>query len=155
MTLAENSVVAGPSSARHPFLDLYLRHHLSMWPAQQMMAADSGMETCTSPEITDSRKRPLDGDVENGETKRSHYGGGNVPFLYIFNGPLLRNLNIFVIEKEIPPLYKTNSSRVLVQQHTNPVIDITNSYTQKNNKYLRTRNFYFYYFFLNKKKSLT
>lgn len=33
------------------------------------------MDTCTSPEITDSRKRPLDGDGENGITKRSHYGG--------------------------------------------------------------------------------
>ncbi|KAK0164027.1 hypothetical protein PV328_002698 [Microctonus aethiopoides] len=38
------------------------------------MAADSGMETCPSPEIADSRKRPLDCDVENGATKRSHYG---------------------------------------------------------------------------------
>lgn len=40
------------------------------------MAADSGMETCPSPEIADSRKRPLDCDVENGSTKRSHYGTG-------------------------------------------------------------------------------
>ncbi|XP_031785217.1 RNA-binding protein Nova-1 isoform X2 [Nasonia vitripennis] len=40
------------------------------------MAADSGMETCPSPEIADSRKRPLDCDVENGATKRSHYGTG-------------------------------------------------------------------------------
>lgn len=78
MTLAEDSFVAGTSSARHSFLNLYLRHHLSMWPAQQMMAADSGMKTCTSPEITDSRKRPLDSDIENGETKRQHCGGGNV-----------------------------------------------------------------------------
>ncbi|XP_023317919.1 RNA-binding protein Nova-1 isoform X6 [Trichogramma pretiosum] len=38
------------------------------------MAADSGMETCPSPEIADSRKRPLDCDAENGSTKRSHYG---------------------------------------------------------------------------------
>ncbi|EZA58892.1 hypothetical protein X777_16851 [Ooceraea biroi] len=38
------------------------------------MAADSGMETCPSPEIADSRKRPLDCDAENGATKRSHYG---------------------------------------------------------------------------------
>ncbi|XP_063235670.1 RNA-binding protein Pasilla isoform X2 [Bacillus rossius redtenbacheri] len=39
--------------------------------------ADSGMETCISdPELSDSRKRPLDGDVENGSTKRSHFGGG-------------------------------------------------------------------------------
>ncbi|XP_018571827.1 RNA-binding protein Nova-1 isoform X1 [Anoplophora glabripennis] len=37
------------------------------------MAADSGMETCPSPEIADSRKRPLDSDAENGDTKRSHF----------------------------------------------------------------------------------
>ncbi|XP_049817624.1 RNA-binding protein Pasilla isoform X3 [Aethina tumida] len=37
------------------------------------MAADSGMETCPSPEIADSRKRPLDGEAENGDTKRSHF----------------------------------------------------------------------------------
>ncbi|CAB0037563.1 unnamed protein product [Trichogramma brassicae] len=41
------------------------------------MAADSGMETCPSPEIADSRKRPLDCDAENGSTKRSHYGTGD------------------------------------------------------------------------------
>ncbi|EEB17228.1 polyrC binding protein, putative, partial [Pediculus humanus corporis] len=62
-----------------------------MWPAQQIMAADSGMETCTSPEITDSRKRPLDGDIENGGTKRSHYGGVTYilcesKFLFLFLG---------------------------------------------------------------------
>lgn len=43
---------------------------------QSKMAADSGMDTCPSPENPDSRKRPLDGDVENGSTKRSHYAGG-------------------------------------------------------------------------------
>ncbi|KAJ9576806.1 hypothetical protein L9F63_006580 [Diploptera punctata] len=48
-----------------------------MWnAAQSNMAADSGMDTCPSPEIPDSRKRPLDSEVENGTTKRSHYGGG-------------------------------------------------------------------------------
>lgn len=40
------------------------------------MAADSGMDTCPSPEIADSRKRPLDGDAENGDTKRSHFSSG-------------------------------------------------------------------------------
>lgn len=40
------------------------------------MAADTGMDTCPSPEITDSRKRPLDGDSENGEVKRSHFSSG-------------------------------------------------------------------------------
>ncbi|KAK4884374.1 hypothetical protein RN001_000645 [Aquatica leii] len=40
------------------------------------MAADSGMDTCPSPEIADSRKRPLDGDNENGDIKRSHFSSG-------------------------------------------------------------------------------
>lgn len=42
------------------------------------MAADpdAGMETCPSPEIGDSRKRPLDSDTENGTTKRSHFSSG-------------------------------------------------------------------------------
>lgn len=40
------------------------------------MAADSGMDTCPSPEIADSRKRPLDGDNDNGDTKRSHFSPG-------------------------------------------------------------------------------
>lgn len=40
------------------------------------MAADAGMDTCLSPEIGDSRKRPLDGDSENGTTKRSHFSSG-------------------------------------------------------------------------------
>lgn len=39
------------------------------------MAADAGSDTCPSPEIGDSRKRPLEGDttIDNGSTKRSHY----------------------------------------------------------------------------------
>ncbi|KAL1130172.1 hypothetical protein AAG570_013110 [Ranatra chinensis] len=41
------------------------------------MAADSGMDTSPSPENPDSRKRPLDSDIENGTTKRSHYAGGS------------------------------------------------------------------------------
>lgn len=45
-----------------------------------MMAADAGMDTCSSPEIgdslSDSRKRPLDGDTENGTNKRSHFSSG-------------------------------------------------------------------------------
>lgn len=47
------------------------------------MAADSGMDTCPSPEIADSRKRPLDGEDENGDTKRSHFSSnsGNTPRL--------------------------------------------------------------------------
>lgn len=40
------------------------------------MAADSGMDTCPSPENADSRKRPLDCGDENGETKRSHFSPG-------------------------------------------------------------------------------
>lgn len=41
------------------------------------MAADSGMDTCPSPENGDSRKRPLDGEIENGDSKRSHFSPGN------------------------------------------------------------------------------
>lgn len=41
-----------------------------------MMAADNGMETCPSPEMGDSRKRPLDTDTENETTKRSHFSSG-------------------------------------------------------------------------------
>ncbi|XP_050510590.1 RNA-binding protein Pasilla isoform X1 [Diabrotica virgifera virgifera] len=49
------------------------------------MAADSGMDTCPSPEIADSRKRPLDGDAENGDTKRSHFSsdGGSDEEKYV------------------------------------------------------------------------
>ncbi|XP_037911764.1 RNA-binding protein Nova-1 isoform X5 [Hermetia illucens] len=39
---------------------------------EKIMAADAGMETCPSPEMGDSRKRPLDTDTENESTKRSH-----------------------------------------------------------------------------------
>lgn len=51
---------------------------MCVWCAEttRKMAADSGMETCPSPEIADSRKRPLDCDADNGSTKRSHYGSG-------------------------------------------------------------------------------
>ncbi|XP_013190955.1 RNA-binding protein Pasilla isoform X3 [Amyelois transitella] len=43
------------------------------------MAADTGMDTCPSPEITDSRKRPLDVDSENGDVKRSHFSSAVEP----------------------------------------------------------------------------
>lgn len=49
-----------------------------MWYAvQSKMAADSGMETCPSPDNPENKKRPWDGNDENGTTKRSHYGAGN------------------------------------------------------------------------------
>lgn len=47
------------------------------------MAADTGMDTCSSPEITDSRKRPLDGDSENGDVKRSHFSSGEWRTIYL------------------------------------------------------------------------
>ncbi|KAJ1523714.1 hypothetical protein ONE63_001548 [Megalurothrips usitatus] len=48
-----------------------------MWYAvQSKMAADSGMETCPSPDNPENKKRPWDGNDENGTTKRSHYGAG-------------------------------------------------------------------------------
>ena len=41
---------------------------------------DATMETCPSPEIGDSRKRPLDTDPENEQTKRSHFSSGKFYF---------------------------------------------------------------------------
>lgn len=51
------------------------------------MAADpdAGMETCPSPEIGDSRKRPLDSDTENGNSKRSHFSSGKCLILTSFH----------------------------------------------------------------------
>lgn len=41
------------------------------------MAADSGMDTsCPSPENADSRKRPLDSDVDDGTAKKSNCSSG-------------------------------------------------------------------------------
>lgn len=42
------------------------------------MAADGGLDTCPSPEIGDSRKRPLESDSENGTNKRSHFSTGKL-----------------------------------------------------------------------------
>jgi len=39
---------------------------------------DQGMETCPSPEIGDTRKRPLDSDSENSATKRSHFSNVDI-----------------------------------------------------------------------------
>ncbi|XP_023162367.1 RNA-binding protein Nova-1 isoform X6 [Drosophila hydei] len=44
------------------------------------MAEDAAMETCPSPEMGDSRKRPLDSDPENEQTKRSHFSSGDTTF---------------------------------------------------------------------------
>lgn len=44
------------------------------------MAADTGMETCPSPEVADSRKRPLDHRADDpAEVKRSHFSSGERP----------------------------------------------------------------------------
>lgn len=40
------------------------------------MAGDSGIQTCSSPENADSRKRPLDTDVEDSTTKKSNCSSG-------------------------------------------------------------------------------
>lgn len=59
------------------------------------MAADpdAGMETCPSPEIGDSRKRPLDSDTENGTTKRSHFSSGKLMLLYTRSSSTGQNNN--------------------------------------------------------------
>lgn len=48
------------------------------------MAEDATMETCPSPEIGDSRKRPLDTDPENEQTKRSHFSSGKFKLSLVF-----------------------------------------------------------------------
>lgn len=49
------------------------------------MAADNGSEMeCPSPDIGDSRKRPLDSDVDNSLTKRSHFSSGQCAIYSIF-----------------------------------------------------------------------
>lgn len=45
---------------------------------------DQGMETCPSPEIGDTRKRPLDSDSENSATKRSHFSNEGTDGPYHF-----------------------------------------------------------------------
>lgn len=59
---------------------LFAPNDISVLEVQHIMAADSGMDTCPSPEIADSRKRPLDGDAENGDNKRSHFSSGDGTF---------------------------------------------------------------------------
>lgn len=65
------------------------------------MAADTGMDTCPSPEITDSRKRPLDGDSENGDIKRSHFSSGELLVIHIdkfyFIAYLASRINIDIV----------------------------------------------------------
>lgn len=58
------------------------------------MAADAGMETCPSPEMGDSRKRPLDTDTENESTKRSHVSPGKLKFIIFFLN--LLHINFFL-----------------------------------------------------------
>lgn len=51
------------------------------------MAADNGSEIeCPSPDVGDSRKRPLDSDVDNSLTKRSHFSSGkSIQFFFNFS----------------------------------------------------------------------
>lgn len=47
------------------------------------MAAETVMDT-SSPENSDSRKRPLDVDIETGSTKRSNQGAGENGLFLLF-----------------------------------------------------------------------
>lgn len=51
-----------------------------MWCAMQfdsLVASETNMDTSSSPDNLDSRKRPLENESENGVIKRSHYATGN------------------------------------------------------------------------------
>lgn len=43
-----------------------------------MASGPGSVNGCSDGEIADSRKRPLDGEVESGVPKRSHHGGGKI-----------------------------------------------------------------------------
>lgn len=94
-----------------PFL--FLLHHLLSLSCvcarteRAKMAADSGMETCPSPEIADSRKRPLDCDTENGATKRSHYGSGisYARCQSVLPSPSRKILSLIPVRPTFPPIY--------------------------------------------------
>ncbi|EEC08895.1 RNA-binding protein Nova-1, putative, partial [Ixodes scapularis] len=45
--------------------------------ALKMATGLGGVNGCAEPDIGDSRKRPLDSELDIGATKRSHHGGGN------------------------------------------------------------------------------
>lgn len=46
------------------------------------MAADNSSEMeCPSPDVGDSRKRPLDTDIDSNLIKRSHFSGGKKKYL--------------------------------------------------------------------------
>lgn len=74
------------------------------------MAADpdAGMETCPSPEIGDSRKRPLDSDTDNGASKRSHFSSGK----YLHLNDLWLFLYIYLMQQQ-----QQNKQKL----HTHPI----------------------------------
>lgn len=84
------------------------------------MAADpdAGMETCPSPEIGDSRKRPLDSDTENGTTKRSHFSSGKLMPITVCiqynNNKTKQNKTIFFFFADFVECFTTVGSNVLL-----------------------------------------
>ncbi|KAK8778313.1 hypothetical protein V5799_020347 [Amblyomma americanum] len=48
--------------------------------ALKMATGLGGVNGCPDPDIGDSRKRPLDSELDIGATKRSHHGGASQPF---------------------------------------------------------------------------
>lgn len=55
---------------------------------------ESEMDTCSSPENPDSRKRPRDPESENGVSKRSNYGGGQSDFIFGTRSLIIEKLDV-------------------------------------------------------------
>lgn len=86
----------------------------------QVMAADATMDTCPSPEIGDSRKRPLDGDSENGSTKRSHFSTGEFTicptFVFPFVTVLSSKSDFFKLTLPKKNLFFTKTKTLLIMK---------------------------------------
>ena len=80
---------------------------------------DAGMDTCPSPEIGDSRKRPLDCDTENGSTKRSHFSPGK--YLQHSNSSIpIDNvtINLIILNLKFIIIYIISFIHIFIYTHT-------------------------------------
>lgn len=73
---------------------------------------DATMETCPSPEIGDSRKRPLDTDPENEQTKRSHFSSGKF-FLFKIKSIKFNFIKLFYMISQ-NYFWKSNSFHIIL-----------------------------------------
>lgn len=61
------------------------QYYRRMWCAMQfdsLVASETNMDTSSSPDNLDSRKRPLENESENGVIKKSHYAAGKIEIYF-------------------------------------------------------------------------